>query len=44
MKMKCKNCKYEWNYKGNALFAQCPMCRKFTKIPKMQGRIKNETI
>ena len=35
MKIKCKNCDYEWNYKGNSkYYASCPNCLNKVKINK----------
>lgn len=28
----CDKCKYEWNYKGNKLYATCPSCLRKQKI------------
>lgn len=37
-KMRCTNCGYEWNYKGNAPFyATCPRCLRKVKIPDPSG-------
>ena len=38
--MKCKHCEYEWQHKGIGHFAQCPRCRKYTKVILEE---KNET-
>lgn len=33
-KMKCEKCGYEWNYKGNLVYATCPSCLNKTKVNK----------
>jgi hypothetical protein len=33
MKLKCKKCKYEWNYTGkNPYYATCPYCLAKVKV------------
>lgn len=32
--MKCKQCNYEWRYKGKMQRATCPSCGKKVKVPK----------
>jgi len=33
MKMKCKRCRYEWDYKGTSQFyTSCPRCRSNIKV------------
>ena len=34
MEIECDYCKYAWDYKGNLYYAQCPRCRKLSKIKK----------
>jgi len=37
MKLKCKRCEYEWDFKGQSKwYASCPKCRTTIKV------IKNE--
>ena len=33
MKLKCNNCKYEWEYKGlSEYYATCPRCLNKVKV------------
>ena len=35
MKIKCTNCGYDWEYKGQLDYTTCPNCQKKTKTKKM---------
>jgi len=40
MKMYCKRCKHEWNYKGKSKwYVSCPICK--TSIPIKKGVKEN---
>ena len=42
MELKCKRCKYKWNYKGKSkYYACCPNCKTSVKIQNENER-KNE--
>jgi len=35
MKLKCKKCKHDWNYKGKSkYYATCPQCYNKVKVVK----------
>ncbi|MHA1835191.1 MAG: DUF1660 family phage protein [Candidatus Baldrarchaeia archaeon] len=46
MKLKCKHCGYEWDYKGKAkYYASCPRCRYLVRIApykKRGGKVEKE--
>lgn len=38
VKLKCKFCKHEWDYKGEREFyASCPDCKRQVKIRELKG-------
>lgn len=38
MKLKCKKCGYEWEYRGkNPYYATCPRCLKKVKIRSVRA-------
>ncbi len=42
MKLKCNNCKYEWEYKGKSkYYATCPRCLQKVKIRGKSGKTTN---
>jgi len=45
MKIKCPNCKYEWETKSKLIFVTCPSCQLKVKIEKEKKEsIKDENI
>ncbi|MEK6879557.1 MAG: DUF1660 family phage protein [Nanoarchaeota archaeon] len=47
MKLKCKKCKHEWNYKGYAnnskviYYVTCPRCYNKLRVEKLLKPIEN---
>lgn len=38
MKLKCKRCNYEWDYKGNSeWYTSCPKCRTTIRVRKLEN-------
>lgn len=43
IKVKCKRCSKEWNYKGNQeYYVTCPRCYNKVNIQKLKGGIRKE--
>ena len=40
MKLTCKYCGNEWDYKGTSLYAYCPKCRTSHKIMTREELVK----
>ena len=45
MKLKCKNCEYEWDYGGSQkYYATCPQCRYKVKIDKSILKVSEKEV
>ena len=43
MKIKCPNCKYEWDTKSKLLWVTCPSCRlKVQNLPLLRNQTKKQ--
>jgi Zn finger protein HypA/HybF involved in hydrogenase expression len=37
MKIKCKNCNYEWDTKTKMIYVSCPSCLKKVKVEEIKA-------
>jgi len=42
MKVKCPNCKYEWETKSKLIFVTCPSCQLKVKVKDLKGGNREE--